>query len=153
FEMLERLKKSNIPTVISEADYPSVRDVDVKLMEFARDLNATIITNDYNLNKVAKLRGIRILNINDLANTLKPVVLPGENMKVRIVKEGTEASQGVAYLDDGTMVVVDNASNQIGKTIVIGVTSVLQTAMGKMIFGRIDEPQEHGSRRNREHRS
>jgi uncharacterized protein YacL len=117
-------------------DFPDVREVDLKLIELARTLQGKIITNDFNLNKVAQLRGVEVLNINELANSLKPVVLPGELMKVFILKEGKEYNQGVAYLDDGTMVVVDNARKLIGKTIDIVVTSVLQTTAGKMIFGR-----------------
>jgi uncharacterized protein YacL len=113
-----------------------VREVDLKLIELARALQGKIITNDFNLNKVAQLRGVDVLNINELANSLKPVVLPGELMRVFILKEGKEYNQGVAYLDDGTMVVVDNARKLIGKTIDVVVTSVLQTTAGKMIFGR-----------------
>jgi len=113
-----------------------VREVDLKLIELARALQGKIVTNDFNLNKVAQLRGVEVLNINELANSLKPVVLPGEIMKVFILKEGKEYNQGVAYLDDGTMVVVDNARKMIGKTIDVVVTSVLQTTAGKMIFGR-----------------
>ncbi len=108
--------------------------------ELARTLQGEIVTNDFNLNKVAQLRGVEVLNINELANALKPVVLPGEFMKVFILKEGKEYNQGVAYLDDGTMVVVDNARRLIGKTIDVVVTSVLQTTAGKMIFGRHIDP-------------
>ena len=122
--------------MISDVDFPDVREVDLKLIELARTLQGKIVTNDFNLNKVAQLRGVEVLNINELANSLKPVVLPGEMMKVFILKEGKEYNQGVAYLDDGTMVVVDNARRMIGKTIDIVVTSVLQTTAGKMIFGR-----------------
>jgi hypothetical protein len=114
--------------------------VDLKLIELARALSGKIVTNDFNLNKVAQLRGVEVLNINELANALKPVVLPGEIMKVFILKEGKEYNQGVAYLDDGTMVVVDNARKMISKTIDIVVTSVLQTTAGKMIFGRFIDP-------------
>ena len=110
--------------------------MDLKLIELARALSGRIVTNDFNLNKVAQLRGVAVLNINELANSLKPVVLPGEIMKVFILKEGKEFNQGVAYLDDGTMVVVDNARKLIGKTVDVVVTSVLQTTAGKMIFGR-----------------
>jgi uncharacterized protein YacL len=117
-------------------DFAEIREVDLKLIELARTLGAKIVTNDFNLNKVAQLRGIDVLNINELANAIKPVVLPGELMKVFILKEGKEYNQGVAYLDDGTMVVVDNARKMIGKTIDVVVTSVLQTTAGKMIFGR-----------------
>src|SRR6202030_2630902 len=119
--------------------YPEQREVDLKLIELARELQGKIVTNDFNLNKVAQLRGVEVLNINDLANALKPVVLPGELMRVFILKEGKEYNQGVAYLDDGTMVVVDNARKMISKTIDVAVTSVLQTTAGKMIFGRFDE--------------
>ena len=121
-------------------DFPEVREVDLKLIELARTLQGKIVTNDFNLNKVAQLRGVDVLNINELANSLKPVVLPGEIMKVFILKEGKEYNQGVAYLDDGTMVVVDNARKMIGKTIDVVVTSVLQTTAGKMIFGRFIDP-------------
>jgi len=126
--------------MISDVDFPELREVDLKLIELARTLQGKIVTNDFNLNKVAQLRGVEVLNINQLANSLKPVVLPGEIMKVFILKEGKEYNQGVAYLDDGTMVVVDNARKMISKTIDIVVTSVLQTTAGKMIFGRFIEP-------------
>jgi uncharacterized protein YacL len=116
-----------------------VREVDLKLIELGKQLNAPIVTNDFNLNKVAHLRGVEVLNINELANALKPVVLPGEIMRVFILKEGKEYNQGVAYLDDGTMVVVDNARRLIGKNVDMVVTSVLQTTAGKMIFGRVED--------------
>jgi uncharacterized protein YacL len=131
---------SGVEVVISDLDFPDVREVDLKLIEMAKSLSGKIVTNDFNLNKVAQLRGVEVLNINELANALKPVVLPGEIMKVFILKEGKEYNQGVAYLDDGTMVVVDNARKMISKTIDIVVTSVLQTTAGKMIFGRYLEP-------------
>jgi uncharacterized protein YacL len=111
----------------------------MKLIELAKVRSCKIVTNDFNLNKVAQLHGVEVLNINELANALKPIVLPGETMRVFILKEGKEFGQGVAYLDDGTMVVVDNARKMISKTIDISVTSVLQTTAGKMIFGRFDE--------------
>jgi uncharacterized protein YacL len=116
-----------------------VKDVDSKLIDLAKQLDAKIITNDFNLNKVAQLQGIPVLNINELANALRPVVLPGESIRVFILKEGKEKDQGVAYLDDGTMVVVDNSRKMIGQTIDVTVTSVLQTTVGKMIFGRYNE--------------
>ena len=122
-----------------ETDFPAVREVDLKLIELGKQLDAVIVTNDFNLNKVSQLRGVNVLNINELANALKPVVLPGEAMRVFILKEGKEYNQGVAYLDDGTMVVVDNARRLIGRNADISVTSVLQTTAGKMIFGRIWE--------------
>ena len=136
-DILQRIQKtSGIDVQISDVDFPDVREVDLKLIELARKLKGKIVTNDFNLNKVAQLRGVEVLNVNELTNSLKPVVLPGESMKVFILKEGKEYNQGVAYLDDGTMVVVDNARRLIGKTIDIVVTSVLQTTAGKMIFGR-----------------
>jgi len=136
-DVLQRIQKMDgIEVIVSDLDFPEVREVDQKLIEAARKLGGKIVTNDFNLNKVAHVRGVEVLNINDLANSLKPVVLPGELMSVFILKEGKEHNQGVAYLDDGTMVVVDNARRLIGKTIEIVVTSVLQTTAGKMIFGR-----------------
>jgi uncharacterized protein YacL len=139
-DILQRVQKmAGIEVTISDVDFPEVREVDLKLIELARTLQGKIITNDFNLNKVAQLRGVEVLNVNELANALKPVVLPGEIMKVFILKEGKEYNQGVAYLDDGTMVVVDNARKMISKTIEIVVTSVLQTTAGKMIFGRYIE--------------
>jgi uncharacterized protein YacL len=140
-DILQKVQKmSGVEVVISDLDFPDVREVDLKLIEMAKSLSGKIVTNDFNLNKVAQLRGVAVLNINELANALKPVVLPGEIMKVFILKEGKEYNQGVAYLDDGTMVVVDNARKMISKTIDIVVTSVLQTTAGKMIFGRYLEP-------------
>ena len=139
-DILQRMQKmSNITVQIVEEDFPQVREVDLKLIELARAYEGKIVTNDFNLNKVAQLQGVPVLNINELANALKPVVLPGEIMRVFILKEGKEYNQGVAYLDDGTMVVVDNAKKMISKTIDISVTSVLQTTAGKMIFGKYDE--------------
>jgi len=140
-DILQKIQKmSGVEVIVSDLDFPDVREVDLKLIELARSLQGKIVTNDFNLNKVAQLRGVAVLNVNELANSLKPVVLPGEIMKVFILKEGKEYNQGVAYLDDGTMVVVDNARKMISKTIDIVVTSVLQTTAGKMIFGRFIEP-------------
>src|SRR4051812_5172552 len=139
-DILQRLQKvATLQIQIVEDDFPAVREVDLKLIELAKVYEGKIITNDFNLNKVAQLQGVQVLNINELANSLKPIVLPGETMRVFILKEGKEYNQGVAYLDDGTMVVVDNARKMIGKTIDISVTSVLQTTAGKMIFGKWDE--------------
>jgi uncharacterized protein YacL len=139
-EVLDHIQKSSqVSTIISEMDFPEVQDVDSKLVELAKQMDAKIITNDFNLNKVAQLQGLHVLNINELANALKPVVLPGETIKVFILKEGKEKDQGVAYLDDGTMVVVDNSRKMIGQNIDVTVTSVLQTTVGKMIFGRYNE--------------
>src|SRR6202451_1754103 len=139
-DVLQRLQKmATLSIQIVEDDFPAVREVDLKLIELAKVYEGKIITNDFNLNKVAQLQGVEVLNINELANSLKPIVLPGEIMKVFILKEGKEYNQGVAYLDDGTMVVVDNARKMIGKTVDISVTAVLQTTAGKMIFGKFDE--------------
>jgi uncharacterized protein YacL len=139
-DILQRIQKiGELNVQILEDDFPHVRDVDMKLIELAKVYDCKIITNDFNLNKVAQLHGVMVLNINELANALKPIVLPGETMRVFILKEGKEYNQGVAYLDDGTMVVVDNAKKMISKTVDISVTSVLQTTAGKMIFGRFDE--------------
>ena len=139
-DILQRLQKTaSVQIQIVEDDFPSVREVDMKLIELAKVYEGKILTNDFNLNKVAQLQGVAVLNINELANSLKPIVLPGEVMRVFILKEGKEYNQGVAYLDDGTMVVIDNARKMIGKTIDISVTSVLQTTAGKMIFGKWDE--------------
>ena len=136
-DILQKIQKmAGIEVIVSDLDFPEIREVDLKLIELGRTLPGKIVTNDFNLNKVAQLRGVEVLNVNELANSLKPVVLPGEIMKVFILKEGKEYNQGVAYLDDGTMVVVDNARSMIGKTIDVVVTSVLQTTAGKMIFGR-----------------
>jgi len=139
-DILQRIQKmAHLNVQIVEDDFPHVREVDMKLIELAKVFDCKVITNDFNLNKVAQLHGVEVLNINELANSLKPIVLPGETMRVFILKEGKEYNQGVAYLDDGTMVVVDNAKRMISKTIDISVTSVLQTTAGKMIFGKYDE--------------
>jgi uncharacterized protein YacL len=139
-EVLQRIQKMpHLEVEIADDDFPNIADVDLKLIELAKRYDGKILTNDYNLNKVASLQGIEILNVNQLANALKPVVLPGETMRVFILREGKEYNQGVAYLDDGTMVVVDGARRMINKTIDITVTSVHQTTAGKMIFGRLDE--------------
>jgi len=144
-DILQRLQKNTgLHIQIVEDDFPSVREVDLKLIELAKVYEGKIITNDFNLNKVAQLQGVEVLNINELANSLKTIVLPGEIMKVFILKEGKEYNQGVAYLDDGTMVVVDNARKMIGKNVDVSVTSVLQTTAGKMIFGKWDD--RHGAR-------
>jgi uncharacterized protein YacL len=144
-DILQRIQKlTGIQVTIVEDDFPAVREVDMKLIELAKLYEGKIVTNDFNLNKVAQLHGVEVLNINELANALKPIVLPGEIMRVFILKEGKEYNQGVAYLDDGTMVVVDNARKMIGKNIDISVTSVLQTTAGKMIFGKFDERGQTG---------
>ncbi len=142
-EVLQRIQKMpHLEVQIAEDDFAQVAEVDLKLIELAKRYDAKVVTNDFNLNKVATLQGIEIMNVNLLANALKPVVLPGEAMRVFILREGKEYNQGVAYLDDGTMVVVDGARKMINKTIDINVTSVHQTTAGKMIFGRYDERGE-----------
>ena len=139
-EVLHHIQKQvNVDVRIVDTDYPMIKEVDPKLIELAKEVRGKIVTNDSNLNKVAVLQGIEVLNINELANSLKPVVLPGEEMNVKILKEGKEMGQGVAYLDDGTMIVVDNGKRQMGRTIDVIVTSVLQTPAGRMIFARLKE--------------
>lgn len=150
-DILQRIQKmSGVKVQFVENDYPETREVDMKLIELGKEMDAKIVTNDFNLNKVAQLRGVEVLNINELANALKPVYLPGEIMKVFILKEGKEFNQGIAYLDDGTMVVVDNARKMIGQTVNSSVTSVLQTTAGKMIFGRYEEKRDQHSSRDEE---
>ena len=151
-DILQRIQKNgNLEVQVWEGDFPNVKEVDLKLIELGKLLNAPIVTNDFNLNKVAHVRGVDVLNINELANTLKPVVLPGETMRVFVLKEGKEYNQGVAYLDDGTMVVVDNARRLIGKNVDLIVTSVLQTTAGKMIFGRAEDNQKPDPREQRDY--
>ncbi|MEW6532549.1 MAG: PIN domain-containing protein [Thermodesulfobacteriota bacterium] len=127
-------KQSSVGIIIESKDYPSMKDVDQKLIALAKETGHALLTNDFNLNKVAEVHSIKVLNVNQLANALKPIVLPGENMKVQVIKEGKEPGQGVAYLDDGTMVVIDNGRRFMGRTIEVTVTSVLQTTAGRMIF-------------------
>jgi uncharacterized protein YacL len=137
FEVLERLRRlPRVKVEVMDLDFPQVREVDGKLMELARALSAKILTNDGNLSRVADLRGIEVLNMNELASALRPVALPGEPMRVLVVREGKEAGQGVGYLDDGTMVVVDGGRRYLGQTVEVTVTSVLQTTAGRMIFTR-----------------
>ncbi len=139
-------KSAGMRIEVLDQDFPKVKGVDGKLIELAKKIGGRIVTNDFNLNKVAELQGIKILNVNELANALKPVVLPGEAMLAKIIKEGKEAGQGVAYLDDGTMIVVDNAIRNQGETISIVVTSVLQTAAGRMIFAEKKETDSNSER-------
>jgi uncharacterized protein YacL len=127
---------------IMDQDFPAIREVDRKLIELAKSLGGKVVTNDYNLNKIAELSGVPVLNINEVANSLKPVVLPGELMHLQVVKEGKEPGQGVAYLDDGTMVVVDHGRKLIGQMVDVTVTSVLQTTAGRMIFARLAPVEE-----------
>ena len=151
-EVLHHIQKQvNADVRIVDTDYPSVKEVDAKLIELAKEVGGKIVTNDSNLNKVAALQGIVVLNINELANALKPVVLPGEEMSVKILKEGKEIGQGVAYLDDGTMIVVDNGRRQMGKTVEVTVTSVLQTPAGRMIFARLKEEANREGTKGKEY--
>lgn len=139
-DVLERIQKiPGIEVRVLESSGAAAEDVDRKLVETAREMGAKIVTNDFNLNKVARVHGLTVLNVNQLANALKPVMMAGEPMRVLILREGKEANQGVAYLDDGTMVVVDGARRYINKSVDVVVTSVHQTAAGKMIFGRVEE--------------
>lgn len=136
-DMLNRLQKElKVPVEIYDGDFEDIAEVDSKLVKLAQVIGGKIITNDYNLNKVAEFQSVEVLNINELANAVKPVVLPGEEMMVQVIKDGKETGQGVAYLDDGTMIVVDGGKRHIGETIGVMVTSVLQTAAGRMIFAK-----------------
>jgi uncharacterized protein YacL len=142
-EVLSQLQKdSAVPVRISDIDVEGVREVDDKLVVLARQLRCPILTNDYNLNRVAELQGVAVLNVNELANAVKSVFLPGESITVNIIQEGREAGQGIAYLDDGTMVVVEDGRNRINTKTPVNVTKVLQTAAGRMIFARIDETRD-----------
>ncbi|MFB3897841.1 MAG: PIN/TRAM domain-containing protein [bacterium] len=136
-DILNRLQKGDLEVEIVEQDFPDIAEVDHKLVELAKAMQGCIITNDYNLNKVAELQGITVLNINELANALKPVVLPGEELKVFVLREGKEYNQGVGYLDDGTMVVIDSGREYINQKVDVTVTSVLQTPAGRMVFAKI----------------
>lgn len=151
-DILHRIQKmSNITVKIIDEDLPKIKEVDAKLVALARLMGAKIITNDFNLNKVAALQGVTVLNLNELANALKPVVLPGETMNIFVVKEGKEYNQGVGYLDDGTMVVVDNARKLINQQVNVVVTSVLQTTAGRMIFAKLKEEADREEMRAARH--
>lgn len=137
-DILSRMQKElDMPVRIEEKDYDDVAEVDAKLLRLAFDLNGVVVTNDYNLNKVASVQEVPVFNINELANAIKPVVLPGEEMRVAVIKEGKEQGQGVAYLDDGTMIVVDGGKRYVGNELDVVVTSVLQTSAGRMIFAKM----------------
>jgi uncharacterized protein YacL len=143
-QKLQRMPEAHVE--LHELDFPQIREVDRRLIETARTVGGTIVTNDYNLNKVAELHGVRVLNVNELANALRPVVLPGELLQVHVLREGKEAGQGVGYLEDGTMVVIDQGKKYLGQTVHVAVTSVLQTAAGRMIFSRLSD-EDGGARR------
>jgi uncharacterized protein YacL len=139
-DILNKLQQSKVIKVqIQDKDFPEIKEVDAKLVKLGSVLNAKVITNDFNLNKVAQFQGVKVLNLNELSNVVKPIVLPSEEMSVFVAKEGKDANQGVAYLDDGTMVVIEVGKQYIGKTINVIVTSVLQTTAGRMIFAKIKE--------------
>lgn len=142
-DVLGKLQKElKIPITVDETDYPDLDEVDVKLLRLCRDKGGTVVTNDYNLNKVAGVTGIRVLNINDLANAVKPMLMAGEELSVQIVREGKEPGQGVAYLDDGTMIVVENGRRYVGQSASVIVTTVLQTSAGRMIFTKLKSIDE-----------
>lgn len=147
-EMLNKLQQlDNIKVKISYADYTDTREVDAKLVKLSRETGGKLVTNDFNLNKVAELQGVEVLNLNSLTNALKPIVLPGEDIQIEVIKEGKDENQGIGYLEDGTMVVVENGRSLLGKHITVNVTSIIQTAAGKMIFtkatGQIhDDPHD-----------
>ena len=146
-DILGKLQKStNIDVKIHNDDFPDIKEVDLKLVKLAKVLSAKIFTNDYNLNKVSEIQGIRVLNVNELANALRPVVLPGELLEIRLIKEGKEYNQGVGYLEDGTMVVVDNGRRFIGQNVSLVVGSVLQTAAGRMIFAKLQEDNKRNNK-------
>jgi len=150
-DILNRMQKSSaIHIDIVEQDFTKIKGVDGKLVALANKINAKLLTNDYNLNKVAELQGVRVLNINELANAMKPVVLPGEQMTVKIIREGKELGQGVGYLDDGTMIIVDHAQKMLNMNVEVVVTSVLQTTAGRMIFTELKEMAEKKNQQNKE---
>jgi len=137
-DILNKLRKTpQVRIEVMDIDFPKIREVDSKLIAMARELGADVLTNDFNLNKIAQIQGVNVLNINQLANAVKPIVLPGESMEVTITRPGKERGQGVAYLDDGTMVVVDQGENLMNQTVNVVVTSILQTPAGRMIFAQI----------------
>ena len=139
-DVLNRMQKNTAITIeITDQDFPKIKTVDAKLIALSRKIYGKLVTNDFNLNKVAELQGVGILNLNELANAMKPVVLPGEMMTVKVIKEGKEPGQGVAYLDDGTMIVIENALKYQGANVAVTVTSVLQTTAGRMIFSDLKE--------------
>ncbi|MFC1548392.1 PIN/TRAM domain-containing protein [Candidatus Omnitrophota bacterium] len=143
-DMLDKLKEvKGIEVIIHDEGLPEIKEVDAKLVRLGKVLDCPVLTNDFNLNKVAKLEGVMVMNINDLANSLRPVVFPGEKMNVYIKKEGKERDQGVAFMDDGTMIVIDNARRFIGKNVNVSISSVLQTSAGRMIFANLLEKTEH----------
>lgn len=145
-DILNNMKASKKAVIkITEEDYPDTPEVDSKLLKLARYMNAVIVTNDFNLNKVAEFEGVEILNINELSNAVKPVVLPNEELRITVIKEGKDQNQGIAYLDDGTMIVIDNGKDYIGQEVNVVVTSILQTPAGRMIFTQLSDNQQKKS--------
>lgn len=139
-DILQRIQKQvHCNVSITDQDFPNIREVDAKLIALAMALNAKVVTNDSNLNKIAELQGVSVLNINQLASAMRPAILPGEVMNIVVLREGKEQGQGIGYLDDGTMVVIDNARRHVGKNVDVSVTSVLQTSSGRMIFSKLKE--------------
>jgi len=136
-DVLNRIQKElKVKVQVVEIDFEDIQEVDSKLVRLAKQMNGKVVTNDFNLNKVCELQGVAVLNINDLANALKPIVLPGEELSVQVIKDGKEYNQGVAYLDDGTMIVIEGGREHIGGKLDVLVTSVLQTSAGRMIFAK-----------------
>ncbi|MBU1852469.1 MAG: hypothetical protein KJ957_00305 [Candidatus Omnitrophica bacterium] len=147
-DILTKLQKNpNIDVKIHNEDFADIQEVDAKIVKLAKVLGGKVFTNDYNLNKIAEIQGVKVLNVNELATALRPVVLPGETLNIRLIKEGKEYNQGVGYLEDGTMVVVDNGRRSIGQNVQVIVGSVLQTTAGRMIFGKL--PEDVKRERNR----
>jgi uncharacterized protein YacL len=145
-DLVDELKKiSNGGFAVRNADYPEIEAVDAKLVRMAQEMGGAIVTTDYNLNKIAQIQGVEVLNINDLANALKPAVLPGEPLQVKVIREGREYDQGVGYLDDGTMIVVEGGRVLVGREVEVEVTSVLQSPSGKMIFTRVPTDDDNGT--------
>jgi len=145
-EILKKMQEQkNVKVKIVDRDFTSIKEVDLKLVRLAKEIKGHLVTNDFNLTKVANLQGVRVLNVNQLANSLRPVILPGEHMKIKVIKEGKDENQGVGYLDDGTMVVIDNAKKHIGQEINVVITSVIQTPTGRMIFSKLGDIRDKDS--------
>lgn len=144
-DMLNHLRQSKKAVItITDKDFPDVKEVDNKLLKLAKQIGGVVVTNDFNLNKIAEFQGVKVLNVNELSNAVKPIVLPNEQLKITVIKEGKDQKQGIAYLDDGTMIVVDNGKDRIGQEIEVVVTSILQTPAGRMIFTQLAEDKDKG---------
>ncbi len=148
-DMLNHLRQSKKAIItITDKDFPDVKEVDNKLLKLAKQIGGVVVTNDFNLNKIAEFQGVRVLNVNELSNAVKPIVLPNEQLKITIIKEGKDQKQGIAYLDDGTMIVVDNGKDKIGKEVEVSITSILQTPAGRMIFTQIVSEEKNTNQNN-----